>query len=107
MLTVYGIETMFPASCVPPSTALQQCLPFTVLKLPRWPTHPSTKEVATVLTVYGIETVRYIPHMGTSKRVATVLTVYGIETRVLYNRLHCLSIVATVLTVYGIETVSG
>ena len=57
-----------------------------------------------MLTVYGIETVRYIPHMGTSKRVATVLTVYGIETRVLYNRLHCLSIVATVLTVYGIET---
>ena len=63
---------------------LQQYLPFTVLKLPlnnsininniRW--------VATVLTVYGIETWGFA--FGGWVRdieVATVLTVYGIETR--------------------------
>ena len=38
--------------------------------------------------------------------VATVLTVYGIETHVLVDTeyLSCPSAVATVLTVYGIET---
>ena len=62
--------------------------------------------VATVLTVYGIETGlngNIVPCWG----VATVLTVYGIETLfeyILYQKryLH----VATVLTVYGIETVA-
>ena len=34
--------------------------------------------------------------------VATVLTVYGIETHILHC--CCVGIVATVLTVYGIET---
>ena len=37
--------------------------------------------VATVLTVYGIETPRYQPFWHPSSQVATVLTVYGIETR--------------------------
>ena len=36
--------------------------------------------VATVLTVYGIETVISTSKPLGSKRVATVLTVYGIET---------------------------
>ena len=36
-------------------------------------------------------------------QVATVLTVYGIETRCVEHLLRC-PIVATVLTVYGIET---
>ena len=37
--------------------------------------------VATVLTVYGIETeTTYCPSSGFSSSVATVLTVYGIET---------------------------
>ena len=40
--------------------------------------------------------------MHTNQTVATVLTVYGIETNANeYNRIR---IVATVLTVYGIET---
>ena len=59
--------------------------------------------VATVLTVYGIETRKTFFKMF-HDRVATVLTVYGIET---YVFCHCDSyncIVATVLTVYGIET---
>ena len=60
--------------------------------------------VATVLTVYGIETqsILFVGHRN-SCQVATVLTVYGIETR----RCCCCSLlqqVATVLTVYGIET---
>ena len=61
--------------------------------------------VATVLTVYGIETfcspadsTFYYCH------VATVLTVYGIETIDLKDRTHNSIVVATVLTVYGIET---
>ena len=84
--------------------------------------------VATVLTVYGIETVlslavnldtnlmlqQYLPftvlkqHVITCLytywgNVATVLTVYGIET---YNLIlsEVSYYVATVLTVYGIET---
>ena len=60
--------------------------------------------VATVLTVYGIETLTSmslkIPHL----LVATVLTVYGIETMNAISRLIQIFMVATVLTVYGIET---
>ena len=59
--------------------------------------------VATVLTVYGIETYmlqRY--RMYTT--VATVLTVYGIETLLLSLHQCGRTQVATVLTVYGIET---
>ena len=40
--------------------------------------------VATVLTVYGIETL-HIAHRGRSCFVATVLTVYGIETTKLFR----------------------
>ena len=84
--------------------------------------------VATVLTVYGIETL-YKNWLNSNARVATVLTVYGIETvrchnyaQLTYWQLQqCLpftvlkpspiliiesirATVATVLTVYGIET---
>ena len=61
--------------------------------------------VATVLTVYGIETLGLGFDEVKEDQVATVLTVYGIETdpRNL-NRYQELLIVATVLTVYGIET---
>ena len=56
---------------------LQQYLPFTVLKLEI--AIQNIKKVATVLTVYGIET--YSIDFRRSKQiVATVLTVYGIET---------------------------
>ena len=61
---------------------LQQYLPFTVLKLPHlfalWSLHITT--VATVLTVYGIETSFMILWVVMYTSVATVLTVYGIET---------------------------
>ena len=59
--------------------------------------------VATVLTVYGIET---SVNTSTTKRafcVATVLTVYGIETITELSYVRDKT-VATVLTVYGIET---
>ena len=62
--------------------------------------------VATVLTVYGIETVSSGRISLSSSYVATVLTVYGIETiRDTANRILNLQAVATVLTVYGIETI--
>ena len=61
--------------------------------------------VATVLTVYGIETSLTGVLCRECRHVATVLTVYGIET-LLYDFSQQLTPVqvATVLTVYGIET---
>ena len=41
---------------------------------------PSTNLVATVLTVYGIETIQRVLNDFVLLSVATVLTVYGIET---------------------------
>ena len=59
--------------------------------------------VATVLTVYGIETL--IAYRENHLYfVATVLTVYGIETWWSNSLCHNTNTVATVLTVYGIET---
>ena len=62
---------------------LQQCLPFTVLKL----FTEKEKEYGNIIDF-----------------VATVLTVYGIETQLHWHQLHRECSVATVLTVYGIET---
>ena len=59
MLTVYGIETMEIAEDVfsENGVGLQQCLPFTVLKQFKCKTrYIRSFKVATVLTVYGIET---------------------------------------------------
>ena len=42
--------------------------------------------VATVLTVYGIETRNFSTSFMEELKVATVLTVYGIETLDLYER---------------------
>ena len=60
-----------------------------------------------MLTVYGIETNE--PTLKQNRyilRVATVLTVYGIETFLKFSNKFCIVqvLVATVLTVYGIET---
>ena len=60
-------------------------------------------KVATVLTVYGIET-RELLLLLLDLLVATVLTVYGIETHRIENKRQNVLMVATVLTVYGIET---
>ena len=60
--------------------------------------------VATVLTVYGIETIDNLYTARSTNIVATVLTVYGIETMNKVVLMFVLFIVATVLTVYGIET---
>ena len=62
--------------------------------------------VATVLTVYGIETLQLTPlfHHKLLYVVATVLTVYGIETNLRDKPSSLTKWVATVLTVYGIET---
>ena len=58
---------------------LQQYLPFTVLKLKFEGVAVISYSVATVLTVYGIETRDEKVHTLLAT-VATVLTVYGIET---------------------------
>ena len=64
--------------------------------------------VATVLTVYGIETCIPLHDQSWTRFVATVLTVYGIETGDRALRLLAQALeVATVLTVYGIETVKS
>ena len=47
---------------------------------------PKALNVATVLTVYGIETVRGSSHYWRTQFVATVLTVYGIETAIAHER---------------------
>ena len=61
-------------------------------------------KVATVLTVYGIETHTKESQTFWHESVATVLTVYGIETILHHVLRYLLMGVATVLTVYGIET---
>ena len=61
--------------------------------------------VATVLTVYGIETRHHHAQVQQQlPQVATVLTVYGIETSKSIPDDQIDNEVATVLTVYGIET---
>ena len=61
--------------------------------------------VATVPTVYGIETLFYkILIIKKLLRVATVPTVYGIETIARFDPHRLNFFVATVPTVYGIET---
>ena len=112
---------------------MQQCLPFTVLKLAARETIgvPNLLSVATVLTVYGIETTK----KHTSKRPSpdrlqqclpfTVLkrksmvkdicmdtllqqclpfTVLKLQEEILFSSRVANIGVATVLTVYGIET---
>ena len=74
------LKRSMPAA-ITTSLALQQYLPFTVLKRHRGLFNWLNLPVATVLTVYGIET-RVFPYLINKlwMRVATVLTVYGIET---------------------------
>ena len=59
---------------------LQQYLPFTVLKLKNEFLFGRALLVATVPTVYGIETIYYSLQYFIEFGVATVPTVYGIET---------------------------
>ena len=59
---------------------LQQYLPFTVLKQKNRMHWSYDQQVATVPTVYGIETLHSNNHYRRFSHVATVLTVYGIET---------------------------
>ena len=60
---------------------LQQLLPFTVLKLFNPDLICFFINVATALTVYGIETLECFK-LKVAIVVATVLTVYGIETKI-------------------------
>ena len=90
------------------SRSLQQYLPFTVLKqsTDKLSVGYTNLVVATVLTVYGIETRFCFTPLDAKYFVATVLTVYGIETFTIEHSTNSSSsLVATVLTVYGIETI--
>ena len=60
--------------------------------------------VATVPTVYGIETAEAESIAIKNQTVATVPTVYGIETIARFDPHRLNFFVATVPTVYGIET---
>ena len=61
-------------------------------------------DVATALTVYGIETAFCDGANSGTRFVATALTVYGIETVSTRDVCSASHSVATALTVYGIET---
>ena len=103
VLTVYGIETC-SKELKPLNFALQQYLPFTVLKLNNlyFQIHSKVCCNSTYRLRYWNNTQENL--FGSPAKVATVLTVYGIETKrspLIINRIF---IVATVLTVYGIET---
>ena len=83
MLTVYGIETKKKQSLKKLAPAkLQQCLPFTVLKqgIVKDANHNSDVELQQCLpfTVLKLQ-LQFCNHTHYEK-VATVLTVYGIET---------------------------
>ena len=84
---------------------MQQYLPFTVLKHKEYYLRVDVKQVATVLTVYGIETTF---SQATCNAANAALQQYlpftvlkRLEPQVPYQQLL---LVATVLTVYGIET---
>ena len=101
--TVLKLQNIWPLFLL--SYMLQQYLPFTVLKL-RQATNAQTHAlllVATVLTVYGIET-----NQGDNRRVASYQLQQYLPFTVLklFSRMQSmiLGLVATVLTVYGIET---
>ena len=66
---------------------MQQYLPFTVLKRSDASLFYVYIPVATVLTVYGIETSKDISAVKKTL-VATVLTVYGIETGFIGQQCH-------------------
>ena len=80
MLTVYGIETTDKPPTICTYFKLQQCLPFTVLKL----------NVTNFDNIHDAELQQCLPFTvlkptntsdkSTTNKVATVLTVYGIET---------------------------
>ena len=103
VLTVYGIETLITIKSVNAIRRLQQYLPFTVLK----PFHAQYAVRYSLLQQYLPFTVlKPSEPMFAHERiqVATVLTVYGIETRKQSQARTIFPLVATVLTVYGIET---
>ena len=88
---------------------MQQLLPFTVLKqhLKDITDAFSRVKLQQLLPFTVLKQNRYLP-MNEYKppQVATALTVYGIETFPLKNLKDAQSSVATALTVYGIETTS-
>ena len=86
VLTVYGIETTFINLFLISKLLLQQCLPFTVLK-PKYVLLPGISQSHTLqqclpFTVLKLNHDDFPPCYKYT--VATVLTVYGIET---YNKL--------------------
>ena len=83
---------------------LQQYLPFTVLKQTIIPISTSFFHCCNSTYRLRYWNPRALAYATTFCSVATVLTVYGIETYCIKYVTRVINIVATVLTVYGIET---
>ena len=82
---------------------LQQCLPFTVLKPKTSNRENIACSVATVLTVYGIETRKMLRRLMAFLKLQQCLP-FTVLKRILFDAIILKILVATVLTVYGIET---
>ena len=104
-LTVYGIETskiwvLFLCGHL----ALQQHLPFTVLKQPKWIRERATSLVSCNST-YRLRYWNVIENLDCSQRIARCNSTYRLR---YWNLIHPYTLpnvsVATALTVYGIET---
>ena len=130
VLTVYGIETSSCRMVKFHNNQLQQCLPFTVLKLSTYYCSiitiyswlqqclPFTVlkrmfpcivnqiffQVATVLTVYGIETSNVFTTGWTISSLQQYLPFTVLKHTIIDSHIYFTIIVATVLTVCGIET---
>ena len=84
---------------------LQQCLPFTVLKQHLFcRLQYAYRYVATVLTVYGIETFSTLFTFNSLYSLQQCLPFTVLKLNFCSNFFFCYLSVATVLTVYGIET---
>ena len=84
---------------------MQQYLPFTVLKLYEQQNGlMSFRTVATVLTVYGIETGGTVERIDGGLALQQYLPFTGLKHAIAFKIRNSILTVATVLTVYGIET---
>ena len=83
---------------------MQQYLPFTVLKLAIYYCYFHNTTVATVLTVYGIETKKNVKKFNYQLKLQQYLPFTVLKHNCKRAKPFKYVYVATVLTVYGIET---
>ena len=89
VLTVYGIETLNILATLRCLPKLQQCLPFTVLKHTNNPKQtPSNKPKLQQCLPFTVLKLKAGIRLNILPIVATVLTVYGIETMIKANTMR-------------------